>query len=79
MAFGESTDIPEIPEAWRNRTGKYSLLNKGNDSEYFGDSELLVRNGILQFRTKYFGRYCTALLRALNDTEAVIMGVGRGM
>ncbi|MBI4648393.1 MAG: beta-lactamase family protein [Bacteroidia bacterium] len=79
MPVGEKVKVRNVPEEWKKRTGKYILLNKGNDKEYFKDTKLIIENGFLKFKTQYFNQNYTAILQPLNDNEAIILGLGRGM
>jgi CubicO group peptidase (beta-lactamase class C family) len=74
----------EIPDAWRNRAGKYRADTTDEQFD-FKQAELTTESGILVFKTVLAskngvdpGTSVTFALQAVSDREAVVAGIGNG-
>jgi CubicO group peptidase (beta-lactamase class C family) len=70
-----------IPEVWKSYLGHYEVLNNYEPKEWkITDVEFKIEDGYPEVKTKYkSGETATTLLKPINDTEAIIEGLGRGM
>lgn len=70
-----------VPEVWKSYFGHYNVLNNFELKEWqIKDVELMMEDGYPVVKTKYMsGEIGTALLKPVNDTEAIIEGIGRSM
>ena len=79
---GEKVKKPTyIPEVWKSYLGHYAVLNNFQPKEWkIIDVEFKIEDGYLEVKTKSkSGETVTILLKPINDTEAIIEGLGRGM
>lgn len=73
----------DVPEAWRQYTGNYRLLNP--DEEYLVDLEhcrMLIEDGMLLMDIRISGienRQVKVVVVPMNDREACVFGVGRNV
>jgi len=76
------TPEPILP-AWRNRLGRYRIVNSGDDVMMVDDIELREEGGLLlmgyRLADEFGGDRVSALLRPISDSEAVFPGLWRGM
>jgi len=67
-----------LTEKWKNRIGKYDVLNDNEQMPLFSDFELIEENDFLFLKCKIFTKQKYAMiLKPLNDNEAIIDGIGR--
>jgi hypothetical protein len=82
MLFGERIGDTQLSEAWLQRQGDYEIINAGDDMLLVEgirvrcDAGLLLMEYALPLITK--GTMSIAI-SPLNDTEALIPGLGRGL
>jgi len=79
---GEKVKKPTyIPEVWKSYLGHYKVLNNFQPKEWkIVDVEFKIEDGYPEVKTKYkSGETATTLLKPINDTEAIIEGLGRSM
>lgn len=73
-------DPKPVPKIWRNRTGKYIIVNKGEDGTLIENIEISCKNGLLVLNytlPEAPGFIFGIALNPLNNTEAVSYGLGR--
>ena len=78
---GERLLPGQIPEKWRQRTGKYEIINAGDDTILVDNIRLSIEGGSLtaKYTMPLFTDQTVSLaLEPLSETEAVICGLGRG-
>lgn len=79
ILLGQKMAAKNIPEAWKQRVGKYHVYNK--DSGFpITDTELLIENGILYMKYKMpllTNRPIQSPLNPVSDNEAVVIGLGQ--
>jgi hypothetical protein len=70
-----------IPKAWKAYVGHYKVINNYEMKEFqIKDVEFVIEEGYPLVKTKYAsGETSTILLKPINDTEAIIEGLGRSM
>ena len=70
-----------ISKAWKSYVGHYKVLNNLEiEDAKIKDTEFVIEKGYPLVKVKFqSGGVATYLLRPLNDTEALIEGLGRGM
>ena len=67
-----------VPEAWKGYVGHYRVLNNFEIEDMkIEDVEFLIEDGYPIVKTKYKMGSETSMLRPINDTEAIIEGLGR--
>jgi len=79
---GVKVDKPtNIPLAWKNYVGHYKILNKLEPKKLkIEDVEFTIEEGYPLIKTKFkSGQTLTMILKPINDTEAIIEGLGRSM
>jgi len=76
--------LAEIPDAWRNRVGKYQTDTTDEQFD-FKQAELTTESGILVFKAVLASKNgadpearVTFALQAVSDDEAVVAGIGNG-
>lgn len=82
IVFGERVNPVPIPAAWRRRIGRYDFVNAGQDVRVFDKVTLREIDGLLVVEFELTGAGNTPMthvLRPLSDTEAISLGLGRGM
>jgi len=68
----------EISQTWKNRIGKYYIMNDQSDYKLINDLELYLNNGFLIIKGKDFtGSTIRMLINPVNENEAVVEGIGR--
>jgi hypothetical protein len=78
---GERIQAIEIPEKWLERTGKYEIVNRGNDALILDNLHLRHDKGLLRvdYSLPLFSKNTITLaLEPISDSEAIIYGLGRG-
>jgi CubicO group peptidase (beta-lactamase class C family) len=71
-----------VSPAWRARTGRYVIVNKGDDGTLFEDMQLAYENGLLVLKytlPEAPGFTPSLALDPVSDTQAVSLGLGRFM
>jgi len=70
-----------IPKAWKAYVGHYKVINNYEMKEFqIKDVEFAIEEGYPLVKTKYAsGEISTIILKPINDTEAIIEGLGRSM
>jgi CubicO group peptidase (beta-lactamase class C family) len=70
-----------IPKAWKAYVGHYKVINNYEMKEFqIKDVEFVIEEGYPLVKTKYAsGEISTMILEPINDTEAIISGLGRSM
>jgi len=79
---GVKVETPiSIPEVWKTYVGHYKVINNYEMKEWkIKDVEFVIEDGYPLVKTKYAsGETSTILLKPINDTEAIIEGLGRSM
>jgi len=81
MVGGVKVEKPhKIPEIWNSYLGDYKVLNNYELDEWkIEDVEFVIEDGYPIVKTKYKSGMVSALLKPINDNEAIIEGLGRGM
>lgn len=81
VLFGERIRPPEVPQSWRDRVGEYEIVDRGEDYRLFDDVRLAYRDGLLTLSVRLpdFDDSETLVLAPLSDSEAVALGLGRGL
>lgn len=81
VLFGERIRPPEVPQSWRERVGEYELVDRGEDYRLFDNVRLTYRDGLLTLSVRLpdFDDSETLVLAPLSDSEAIAMGLGRGL
>jgi len=70
-----------ITEAWKKRLGHYNIINQP-EPEIFQtkNAELKIEDGFLVLSSSdESGQSISSILRVINDNEAIVEGLGRGM
>ena len=68
-----------IPNAWKNRLGKYTIINQQEtESSQYPDIFLIIEDGFLLLKSVLGEEESTDILRVINDDEAINEGLGRG-
>lgn len=75
LLLGEKLAQPHLSKAWSQRVGTYQLTNKGDDVEIPSALYLHIKEGFLIL----IGGPADLVLTPLNDQEAIIAGLGRGL
>lgn len=80
MLAGERLTPSAVPEAWRLRTGRYEIMNRGQDEPVFGEPSLIIKDGLLLLRAKApdDGEAGEIAVEPLSDTEAILLGALTG-
>jgi len=79
---GVKVDKPtNIPLAWKSYEGHYKVLNNPEPKEWqIKDVEFTIEEGYPLIKAKVkSGQTLTKILKPINDTEAIIEGLGRSM
>jgi len=81
MIGGVKVEKPHnIPKIWNSYVGHYKVLNNYEPDEWkIEDVEFVIEDGYPIVKTKYKSGMVSALLKPINDNEAIIEGLGRGM
>jgi len=76
---GVRVDPYEISKKWKSYLGHYKVENNLFVEEWkIDDMKLVIENGYLLLKQSYVSREeSTSILRPLNDTEALVEGLGR--
>ncbi|MCK5831944.1 MAG: beta-lactamase family protein [Methylococcales bacterium] len=80
MIFGEKIKPAPISSAWKNRLGKYEVTNLENEIESLAPKNVVFRekDGVLIAGLSIDSDNLQLPLQPLSDTEAIILGIGRG-
>ena len=77
LIVGTRCEIKETPELWKNRCGNYSVINKDKNKYYIKSLKLAMKDNYLTITyAGFIGGTNELLLSPLNDTEAIIPGLG---
>jgi CubicO group peptidase (beta-lactamase class C family) len=82
MLFGERIAATQIPETWLQRQGEYEIINAGDDFLLVKGIRLRSEAGLLvmEYAMPLVAKGpMSVAIRPLNNTEALILGMGRGM
>lgn len=81
IIFGTRVKPHPVSKAWRDRLGNYKIFNQLEpENMQIKALELKIEEGYLVYKTTMpSGEKTSAILRVINDTEAIIEGLGRGM
>ncbi|MBK5276501.1 MAG: beta-lactamase family protein [Desulfuromonadales bacterium] len=82
LLFGERIADTQLPEAWLKRQGEYEIINAGDDYLLVKGIHLRYDAGLLvmEYELPLFSKSkMSVALNPLNNTEALILGLGRGM
>ena len=81
--FGEKIAPKPIPKVWKERTGRYEVANgeEDDDTMFVDQVEFAVNEGFLTvgFELPDLGVMVRQPIEAVNDAEAVFLGLGRRM
>jgi len=77
---GTKVEPKPISKAWRNRLGSYQILNQLKPKAFqIKELKLMIKNDFLILETTMLnGEKNPAILQVINDTEAIMEGLGRG-
>jgi CubicO group peptidase (beta-lactamase class C family) len=84
VIIGQNVIRNPIPENWKNRVGKYEIINLDeNEIQLINNLEINEKNGFLILEYKYHDAFgnpspVEMALDIKNDFEAFVMGLGRG-
>lgn len=81
VIVGSHCEITEVPEKWKNRCGKYTVINQDNNQFYIKEVKLSMKKDYMTITRTDAGllnETSTQFLHALNDTEAIVPGFGHG-
>lgn len=84
LLWGSKINEEPLPELWQKRLGKYKILNPDlNNASMIKDPELIYENGYLILLNNGIPAANVAVkmklvLKVLNDSEAIVAGLGRG-
>ena len=68
-----------IPSAWQNRLGQYTIIDQlETERSQYPDIFLVTEDGFLLAKSVKGEDVSTNILRAINDDEAIMEGLGRG-
>jgi CubicO group peptidase (beta-lactamase class C family) len=78
---GVKVETHKIPQKWQTYLGHYKVLNNFEPEEWkIIDVEFVIKKDYALIKTKYkSGENATTILKPINDNEAIIEGLGRGM
>jgi CubicO group peptidase (beta-lactamase class C family) len=82
ILFGERIADTQLPEAWLKRQGEYEIINAGDDFLLVKGIRLRYDAGLLvmEYDMPLFSKgKMSVAISPLNNTEALILGLGRGM
>ncbi|MEC4678331.1 MAG: serine hydrolase domain-containing protein [Nitrospirota bacterium] len=82
ILVGEKIEAFEVPQSWRARMGHYEVIVGAELPQALGLStslELKMRDGFLVSVSSEYGDQMARPLRAMNETEAIVMGLGTGL
>jgi hypothetical protein len=82
ILFGERIGVTLLPEAWQQRQGDYEIISAGDDFLLVKGVRLRCDAGLLimKYEIPLFSKGTMSVaLSPLNNTEAIILGLGRGM
>ena len=81
MLAGLKVKRHEIPNTWKEYIGHYEVLNNVEMEEWKIKSvEFSIEDGYALVKTQYnSGQKMTTILKPINDTEAIVEGIGRSM
>jgi CubicO group peptidase (beta-lactamase class C family) len=81
LLVGERLAPKAIPQTWRQRIGKYEVVNQGQDERLFAEPSLVMRDGFLLLRVRIpdGGESGEMVLEPLSDSEAVLLGALAGV
>jgi len=70
-----------LPKIWKSYVGHYNIINNFEMEDWkIDDIEFVIENGYALIHTTYkSGNMSTLTLEPINDTEAIIEGIGRSM
>lgn len=72
LLLGEKLAQPNLSKLWRQRLGRYQITNKGDEVDMPPALHLQIKDGFLIVQGD-------RVLIPLNDQEAIIAGLGRGL
>jgi len=76
--IGEKIERPSVPERWRRLAGKYEITNRAKDFSLVRAMRMRYRDGFIVMALTMQGDQPLVLpIRAVSDTEGIIMGTGR--
>jgi hypothetical protein len=79
----EKLPAMEVPEAWKARIGRYSIVRRNANGEYRWPRDVSLEidgpTGLLCLSYTFAGQRAPFPLRALNGGDAVIAGTGTGL
>lgn len=81
LLVGEKIEPRPIPDAWRRRLGDYEIVNASQDDIRIEAIRLLEDGGflIMEYQMPEYARQpVRAALAPISDTQAVVLGLGRG-
>ncbi len=67
----------EITNAWRNRLGKYEIVNDDTPFRIITDFVIREKDRYLFLDAKILGEEASILIRPISDNEAIVEGIGR--
>ncbi|MCF6244476.1 MAG: beta-lactamase family protein [Sulfurovum sp.] len=79
---GVKVEIPKhIPEVWHSYMGQYKIINNFEPKEWkIKETEFKIEDGFALIKQTYnSGEKSTTIIKPINDTEAIIEGLGRSM
>jgi len=81
VLVGVKVKTHDIPEKWKAYLGHYKVLNNFEMKEWkIEDTEFLIEDGYALIKETYSsGETAVAIIKPVNDTEAIVEGLGRGM
>jgi hypothetical protein len=77
MLVGERIHPPHNPGRWRNRVGRYEIVNAGDDHTFVDRIALIEERGFLLAEltmTDQVGPPAHLPLRIISDNEAILLG-----
>ena len=75
LLIGERLQPHPIPRAWRQRAGRYEIVNAGQDELLIDDISLEMKDGLLLLRARILdGEISEIVLQPLSDTQALLLG-----
>ena len=80
--MGEKINPGPVPEKWLNRVGDYEIVNPEGDFLLFDHPRLAYEKGFLLLQgsaTLPVGAPVRFALNPVNDYQAVLSGLGRGL
>jgi hypothetical protein len=75
LLIGERLQPRPIPPAWRQRTGRYEIVNAAQDELLIDDISLEIKDDLLLLRARTLdGEIGERVLEPLSDTQALLLG-----